>query len=280
MLAAGLIGLREGIEAALIIGIVMGYLAKIGQRPQMRVAWAGVGAALLLSALLAIGITVVGAELKGPAEQLFEGSTMFLAVAMLTGMFFWMRVQARSMRGSLEREMRSALDSGQTAGLFGVVFVAVIREGVETALFLSASAFAASGLSTLAGALIGLGLAALAGCGIYAFSMRLNLKLFFNITSVALLFFAAGLFGLGVHEYQEVGLLPMTIPHVWDLTRILDDGSGAGGILKTLIGYNSAPSLLEVLGYVAYWVLALVGVRWWVDRHTAQVEARPAQSSS
>jgi len=276
MLAAGLIGLREGIEAALIVGIVMGYLAKIGQRRQMRVAWAGVIGAMLLSALLAVGITLIGAELEGRAEQLFEGTTMFLAVAMLTGMFFWMRLQARTMKPSLEREMRSALDSGQAASLFGVTFVAVIREGVETALFLSASAFAGSGLGTLTGALIGLGLAALIGWGIYAFSVRLNLKLFFNITSVALLFFAAGLLGLAVHEYQEAALLPLTIPHLWDLTAVLDDSRGLGGILKTLVGYNSAPSLLEVLSYLAYWVVALVGVRWWVDRHMARAARRAA----
>ena len=276
MLAAGLIGLREGIEAALIIGIVMGYLSKIGQRRQMRLAWAGVISALLLSALLAVGITLVGAELKSPAEQIFEGCTMLLAVAMLTGMFFWMRVQARGIKGALERDMRSALDSGQTLSLFGITFVAIIREGVETALFLSASAFTGKGAVTLTGALIGLGLAALAGVGIYVFSMRLNLKLFFNITSVALLFFAAGLVGLAVHEYQEVGLLPLTIPHMWDLSFILDDSSGVGGMLKTLIGYNSAPSLLEVLSYIAYWVLALAGVRWWVNRQTPQVRAQPA----
>jgi high-affinity iron transporter len=157
-----------------------------------------------------------------------------------------------------------------------VAFVAVIREGVETALFLSASAFASNGLGTLAGALIGLGVAALVGWGIYAFSVRLNLKLFFNVTSAALLFFAAGLLGLAVHEYQEAGLLPLTVAHVWNLSAIMDDGSGIGGILKTLVGYNSAPSLLEVLSYLSYWVLAIVGVRWWVERHTARVEARPA----
>ena len=276
MLAAGLIGLREGIEAALIIGIVMGYLAKIGQRRQMRVAWAGVMAALLLSALLAVGITLIGGELTSPSEQIFEGTTMLLAVAMLTGMFFWMRVQARSIKSNLERDMRAALDSGQTLSLFGMTFVAIVREGVETALFLSASAFAGNGAATLLGALAGLGLAALAGVGIYAFSLRLNLKLFFNVTSVALLFFAAGLVGLAVHEYQEVGLLPLTIPHMWDLGFILDDGSGVGGILRTLIGYNSAPSLLEVLSYVAYWVLALSGVRWWVNRQTPKMKAQPA----
>jgi len=274
MLAAGLIGLREGIEAALIIGIVMSYLARTNQRAQMRVAWAGVGAALLLSALLAIGITAVGAELEGRAEQLFEGTTMFLAVAMLTGMFFWMRVQARRFKGNLEHEMRSALDSGQALSLFGVTFTAVLREGVETALFLSAAAFASNGLGTVAGALLGLAVATLVGWAIYAFGVRLNLKLFFDITSVALLFFAAGLLGSGVHEFQEAGLLPLTIPHVWDLTHIVDDGSGIGGVLNTLIGYNSAPSLLEVISYIVYWVLALVGVRWWVNRHLAKTAAR------
>ena len=123
---------------------------------------------------------------------------------------------------------------------------------------------------------MGLGLAVLVGWGIFAFSLRLNLKLFFNITSVALLFFAAGLLGLGVHEYQEAGLLPLTIPRVWDLTAVLDDSAGVGSILRTLVGYNSAPSLLEVLSYAAYWVLALAGVRWWVDRHVARLEAQPA----
>jgi high-affinity iron transporter len=276
MLAAGLIGLREGIEAALIIGIVMSYLARIGQQRLMRVAWAGVVGALVFSGLLALGVTWVGAELEGRSEQLFEGTTMFLAVGMLTGMFFWMRVQARGLKSSLERDMRSAIEAGQAASLFGVTFVAVVREGVETALFLSAAAFANNGLGTLAGALGGLALAALIGLGIYAFSLRLNLKLFFNVTSVALLFFAAGLMGLAVHEYQEAALLPATIPHLWDLTAFLDDSHGLGEVLKALVGYNSAPSLLEVLSYCAYWVLALLGVRWWVGRHTARAQAQPA----
>ena len=129
---------------------------------------------------------------------------MQLAVAMLTGMFFWMRVQARGLKGALESDMRSALDSGQTLSVFGITFVAIIREGVETALFLSASAFAGNGAVTLTGALVGLvGLAALAGVGIYAFIMRLNLNLLFNITSVALLCFAAGLVGLAVHDIRK-----------------------------------------------------------------------------
>ncbi|MBM2850719.1 MAG: high-affinity iron transporter, partial [Anaerolineales bacterium] len=141
--AATLITFREGLEAALIVGIVIGYLVKIGQGRRVRTAWAGVGTAVALSALLAFGISAVGAELQGRAEQIFEGVTMFLAVGVLTWMIFWMRFQARFLKVSLEKEVQTAATSGQTLALFGVAFVAVFREGVETALFLSASAFAA-----------------------------------------------------------------------------------------------------------------------------------------
>ena len=270
MLAAGVIAFREGLEAALIISIVMGYLVKIGQNRQIRLAWVGAGAALVLSAVLAVGINLLGTELKGKPEQIFEGTTMFLAVLVLTGMIFWMRVQARSLKGSLEREVRAAVASGQALAILGVAFLAVFREGVETALFLAAAAFAGNAMGTLVGTLIGLAGAALVGWLLYISAVRLNLRLFFNVTSVLLLFFAAGLFGLAVHEFQEAGLLPLTIEHVWNLNAIIDENSPLGLILKALFGYNGAPSLLEVIGYLVYWVLALVGVRWWVNRRLAK----------
>ena len=274
MLAAALISFREGLEAALIVAIVIGYLVKIGQRGQVRVAWAGVIAAVLASALVALGITTVGAELEGRAEQIFEGTTMFLAVGVLTWMIFWMRSQARFMKSSLEKEVLAAATSGQTLALFGVAFLAVFREGVETALFLSASAFVADGGGTLIGAILGLGIAAAMGWFIYASTVRLNVRMFFNVTSVLLLFFAAGLLAHGVHEFQEAGLLPMTIEHVWDTNHILDESSAFGEIMKALFGYNGNPSLLEVISYVTYWVLALVGVRWWVERRATPMAAR------
>lgn len=269
--AATLITFREGLEAALIVGIVIGYLVKIGQSRRARTAWAGVATAVALSVLLAFGISAAGAELEGRAEQLFEGVTMFLAVAVLTWMIFWMRFQARFLKVSLEKEVQTAATSGQTLALFGVAFVAVFREGVETALFLSASAFAADGGGTLAGALLGLAVAAALGWLIYASTVRLNVRLFFNVTSVLLLFFAAGLLAHGVHEFQEAGLLPMTIEQVWNLNHILDEKSTLGEILKALFGYNGNPSLLEVVSYAVYWVVALVGVRWWVRRRAAQL---------
>jgi high-affinity iron transporter len=270
---ATLITFREGLEAALIVGIVIGYLIKIGQGNRIKVAWAGVAAAVVASFLVAFGIQAVGAELKAPGEQIFEGTTMFLAVAVLTWMIFWMRSQARFLKGTLEKEVLTAATSGQTLALFGMAFVAVFREGVETALILSASAFVADQRGTLVGAVLGLALAAGLGWFIYASTRRLNTRLFFNVTSVLLLFFAAGLLASGVHEFQEVNLLPATIPHVWDLNHILSETSPLGEIMKALFGYNGSPSLLEVISYVAYWVVALVGVRWWVGRRAARMTA-------
>jgi len=271
--AATLITFREGLEAALIVGILIGYLVKIGQGQRARMAWAGVGTAVALSALLAFGISAVGAELEGRAEQIFEGVTMFLAVGVLTWMIFWMRFQARFLKVSLEKEVQTAATSGQTLALFSVAFVAVFREGVETALFLSASAFAADGAGTLMGALLGLAIAVALGWLIYASTVRLNVRLFFNVTSVLLLFFAAGLLAHGVHEFQEASLLPMTIEHVWNLNHILDETSPLGEMMKSLFGYNGNPSLLEVISYAAYWVVALAGVRWWVGRRAARMTA-------
>ncbi len=270
---ATLITFREGLEAALIVGIVIGYLIKIGQGNRIKVAWAGVAAAVVASFLIALGIQAVGAELKEPGEQIFEGTTMFLAVAVLTWMIFWMRSQARFLKGTLEKEVLTAATSGQTLALFGMAFVAVFREGVETALILSASAFVADQRGTLVGAVLGLALAAGLGWFIYASTRRLNTRLFFNVTSVLLLFFAAGLLASGVHEFQEVNLLPATIPHVWDLNHILSETSPLGEIMKALFGYNGSPSLLEVISYVAYWMVALVGVRWWVGRRAARMTA-------
>ena len=269
-MAATVIAFREGLEAALIVGIVIGYLVKIGQSQRVKVAWAGVAAAVITSFLIGFGIQVVGAELETPWEQIFEGTTMFLAVAVLTWMIFWMRSQARFLKSSLEKEVLTATTSGQTLALFGVAFLAVFREGVETALILSASAFVADRGGTLVGTVLGLGLAAVAGWFIYASTRRLNLGLFFNVTSVLLLFFAAGLLASGVHEFQEVNLLPATIEHIWNLNFILNETSPVGEIMKALFGYNGSPSLLEVISYVAYWLVALAGVRWWVERQAAR----------
>ena len=277
MIAAALIAFREGLEASLIVGIVMGYLKKTGQRSLIGYAWAGVAAAIVLSVLLAIGIQAIGAELEGQAEQIFEGITMFLAVIVLTWMIFWMRYQSRNIKSTLEHDIEQAVGSGQGRGLMAVTFFAVFREGVETALFLSAAAFASDGSQTLLGIGIGLGAALLVGYIVYASTVRLTLRLFFNVTGTLLLFVAAGLFAHGIHEFQEAGLLPIFVEHVWDINHILDENSTVGLVLKAMLGYNGNPSLLEVIGYVAHWVFALFGMSWLVDRRiNRNMAAQPA----
>lgn len=266
MVAAALIALREGLEAALLVGIVFSYLKKTGQNTHNRSAWAGVLAAIAASVALAFVIQAIGAELEGQAEQLFEGITMFLAVGILTWMIFWMRYQSRTMKSSLEHDIQIAIRSGQGRGVMAMTFLAVFREGVETALFLSAAAFATNGSETLIGAAAGLGAAALIGYLIYASTMRLNLRLFFNVTSVLLLVFAAGLLARGIHEFQEAGLFLALGGPVWDSSRLLDENSTLGELLKAVLGYNANPSLLEVIGYWAYWGFALLGVPWLANR--------------
>ncbi|MBI3915356.1 MAG: FTR1 family protein [Chloroflexi bacterium] len=270
MLTAALITFREGLEAALIVGIVLGYLGKTGHRTESRYAWLGVLLASLLSVGIALGMLLVGASLKEPYEQMFEGGTMLLAVAILTWMIFWMRYQSRFLKQELEQKVHTVLSGGAMWGLLGLTFFSVLREGIETALFLSASAFAQDGSETLIGALLGLALAIAFGYALYAMSVRLNIRVFFDVTSVLLLIFAAGLFAHGIHEFQEINWLPILTVPVWDTGALLSNGSLLGSILRSLVGYNDHPSGLEVVGYVFYWAVILLGIRWWTQRLTTR----------
>ena len=265
MAAAALIALREGLEAALIVGIVLGYLRKIGYLEGRKSVWLGVFAAVLASLGVALTIQLVGMELEGRAEGIFEGATMFLAVGVLTWMIFWMRYQARLIKTSLEQDVQQAVETGTRWGLMLVAFIAVFREGVETALFLSAAAFASDGQGTLIGAALGLTAAILIGFLIYASTARLNIRLFFNITSVLLLLFAAGLLANGIHEFQEAGVIPTVNGQLWDTNNLLDENSSLGQMLKAVVGYNGNPSLVEVVAYFGYWIAVLLGLRLWME---------------
>ncbi len=266
MLPSLLLTFREGLEAALIVGIILGYLRQVGQMHRQRWIWAAVGCAAALSLGLALGLQAVGAELEGRAEYIFEGLAMLLAVVVLTWMIFWMRRHAHAMRASLQNSVQTAVQRGAGGALFGVAFLAVLREGVETALFLTAARIAGDGLSTLIGGVSGLVLAVALGWAIYSGSARLDVRRFFDVSSALLLVFAAGLFAHGVHELQEAGWLPVFVEHIWSTKATLNDGSTLGAMLRTLVGYNDDPSLLEVLGYGAYWAAVLSALRWWRTR--------------
>lgn len=265
MLPAFLLALREGLEAALIVGIVLGALRKLGHNRQQVSVWQGAVAAIAVSLVAALLLYAVGLKMEGAAEQIFEGVTMLLAAAILTWMIFWMQTQGRRINRELETGVRQAVSGmGGNKGhwaLFSVAFIAVLREGIETALFLTATTFTAGGQATLLGALLGLSAAAALGYILFATTRQLNVKRFFQVTSVLLILFAAGLVAHSIHEFNEVGWIPAVVEHLWDTNGLLDENSGLGLILKALFGYNGNPSLTEVLGYVVYWAALIFGVR-------------------
>jgi high-affinity iron transporter len=260
LLSSTLLSLREGLEAALIIGIVLGALRQMRRRDLSASVWAGTLSALVVCTAAAIGLNALGVALKDPGEAIFEGFTMLLAAGILTWMIFWMARQSRNVKADLEDGVQQASRSGKR-GMFFLAFIAVLREGVELALFLTASAFASDSRQTLLGALLGLGTAILLGAVLFATTVRLNLQRFFQVTGFLLILFAAGLTAHGIHEFNEVGWIPVIIEHVWDVNPILNENSTLGEILKSLLGYNGNPSLTEVLAYAAYFGAVLFGLR-------------------
>jgi len=253
-LGALVIALREGVEMTLITGIVLAYLTQIGARRAHRWVWLGAAAAALVSLGFLAILNVLDAEFSGATEQIFEGVAMFLAAGFLTWMIFWMLRQSRHLKSELQRGVQEVLERGGAAwGIFALVFFAVVREGVETALLL----FAAPGQGKLLGTLIGLAIALAIGVLIYAFGRRIDLATFFRATGIVLVLFAAGLVTHGVHEFVEAGVIGGG-PELFDLSATLPDTDGAGAILRSLFGYSADPTLLEGIAYIGYYVVALI----------------------
>ncbi|MBI5944741.1 MAG: FTR1 family protein [Chloroflexi bacterium] len=252
MLASFLLSLREGLEAALIIGIVLGVLVKLKRTDLNAVVWRGVGLAALLSLLAAIALNLLGMEFEGKGEEIFEGIAMLLAAGVLTWMILWMQNHGGTLKNEIEEQTNQAtLGKGQKA-LFALAFLAVFREGIELALFLLAARLTSSPLQTITGALLGLISAGILGWILFTSTMKLSLRNFFGATNILLVIFAAGLVGLGVHEFNEAGVIPSVIEHIWDVNGVLSDKSEMGLILKALVGYNGNPSLTEVGAYISY----------------------------
>jgi high-affinity iron transporter len=256
-LGAALLTTREGLEASLIVGIVLAYLAKTDNRRHFNTIWLGTAVAVVVSGITGAALFFTVGALEGRAEQIFEGVAMLSAVAVLTWMIFWMRKQAVNIKRELEARLEGAIAAGSAIGLASVVFFAVLREGWETALFLFAISESSSPLVTTIGAIVGLAIAISLGVALYMGSRRLNLRQFFTVTGTLLIVFAAGLLAHGIHEFEEAGLLPSTIEHVWDTNGIVNEDATVGEFLKTLFGYNGNPSLLEVGAWMAYVLAAL-----------------------
>lgn len=257
MLATFFLMLREGLEAALIVGIIAAYLVKIGRRDALPKVAAGVVAAIGLSIGLGLLITLTIEKLPLVVQDTLEGLAAVLAVAVLTWMLFWMRRQGRAIKGELEQGVDVALSKGSTRALVGLAFLAVIREGVETVLFLiPIFSFNGTGLDVVIGGVAGLAISVAVGWAIFALGVRINLRRFFTVTGTILIFVAAGLVAFAIAEFAEAGLLANT-GTAFDLNAVLPDTGAIGSILRGLFGYRSAPTPLEVLGYVAYLVPVL-----------------------
>jgi len=281
MFAGFLLALREGIEAVLIVSIVLGMLKKLGRSDRAWLVWLGVGTAVAASLAVAIGLNIIGAEFDGPGEMAFEAFTMLFAAAVLTWMIFWMQKQGRRTQLELEADVRQALSGGQNVALFSVAFFAVLREGVELALFLTAVNFSTALVAGEApilgwlGGLLGLIAALIIGWLMYESAIKLNLRRFFKFTSIILVFFAAGLVGHAVHELNELGWLSAVMEHVYDLAPLLPETSTVGEFMKALFGYTASPSLTEMLAYVGYFVVVLGWLRY-LDRKPVKQTAAPS----
>jgi high-affinity iron transporter len=258
MLPSFVLSLREGLEAALIIGIVYGALRKINRADLLPSVWWGFASAIMVSLLAAVLLNLVGAELEGPAEQLFEGFAMLLAAGILTWMIFWMSRHSRGIQAELEVNVRQAAFKTGQGAIFALAFLAVAREGLELALFLVAAGFGANATQVLSGSLLGLLGAAGLGWLLFTSTRRLSLKHFFTITNMLLILFAAGLVAHGVREFISLGWIPAMIQPVWDINPLLNEDSTVGVLLGALLGYNGDPSLTEVIAYLTFFAMLVL----------------------
>lgn len=254
-----LTGLREGVEAALIVAIVLAYLVRTGNGRHASKIWLGTGAAILTSLVVGFTLFVTVGGFEEPYEQIFEGVTMLVAAGVVTWMLFWMRRQAASVKGELQAAVDRVLTEGTAWGLSILAFTAVIREGLETALFLvgQANSAEAGASSVLAGAVVGLGVAALLGVGFYSGSRRINLQSFFRWTGIALVFIAAGLLSHAVHEFIVVGIIGFGTATAFDISGILPHREGIGQFLRALFGYTSTPEVTTLVVHLTYLVVVL-----------------------
>ncbi|HKZ92776.1 MAG TPA: iron uptake transporter permease EfeU [Candidatus Limnocylindrales bacterium] len=258
MTAAFFVTLREGLEAALIVGIIVAYLVKVGRREAVRFVAYGVAAAVAVSVVVGAAVVTTVGELPEVAQETFEGIAALLAVVVLTWMLFWMRRQGRAMKGELEASVDAALGRGSTLALAGLAFVAVAREGLETVLFMLAILGSSENVAvTMFGAVIGLVVAVAIGWAIFAMGVRVSLRQFFTVTGIVLIFVSAGLLAQAVHEFTEAGWLPETAV-AFDLSGILSRDGLLGSVLAGLLGFRPAPTWSELIAYFAYLIPVLL----------------------
>jgi high-affinity iron transporter len=247
-----LIGLREGLEAALIVSILIAYLVKTDRRHLLPRVWAGVGLAIGLSVAIGALLTFGTRTLTFQAQEAIGGTLSIVAVGLVTWMIFWMASNARRLKGELHAKVDQAADAGVWAITF-VAFLAVAREGIETALFIWAAARSTGqGATPLLGALLGIATAVVLGWLIYKGALRLNLGTFFTWTGAALIVVAAGVLAYGIHDLQEAGILPGLNTLAFDVSSVIAPSTWYAALLKGTINFTPAMTVLSTIAWLVY----------------------------
>lgn len=259
MLPTFVIGLREGLEAALIVGIIAAFLVRQGRRDALRQVWAGVLGAVVLCLGFGIALDALEHNLPERGQEGLETVVGVLAVGMVTWMFLWMRKHARSMKGELEGSATAALARGSAGALVAMAFLAVLREGFETAVFL-VSVFSASTnpVSATVGAVAGIAVAVALGYGLYRGGVRINLQKFFTATGVVLIIVAAGLLTTSVHTAHEAGWINVGQTTLVDLSALVSPDTPQAALLTNVLGVQPRPTVIEALVWLVYVVPMLV----------------------
>lgn len=254
MLVSFLIMLREGLEAALIVGIIASYLKQSSRGGLLPAIWVGVLLALALSLFVGAGLQLMAAEFPQKQQELFEGVVGLIAVVMLTSMVFWMRKAARSIKSDLQSSVDRAVGDvdGRGWALIGMVFLAVAREGLESVFFLLAVFQQSSGWEAPVGALAGIAVSVALGYGLYSGGVRLNLRRFFRVTGFIILLVAAGLLAGVLRKFHEAGLWNHLQTVVFDFSEAMPMDSPLGAVLSGLLGYQAAPVVGEVIAYLIF----------------------------
>lgn len=280
MIGNYLIGLREGLEAALIVSILIAYLVKTERRHLLPRIWLGVAAAVILSISIGALLTFGTRTLTFEAQEAIGGLMSILAVGLVTWMIFWMANNARKLKGELHAAVDKALDAGMW-GLVVVAFLAVAREGIETALFIWAAARSAEeGAAPLVGALLGIATAVFLGYLIYRGALRLNLAKFFTWTGAALIIVAAGVLAYGVHDLQEAGILPGLDNLAFDVSGTIEPGTWYAALLKGTVNFSPAMTVLEVTVWLLYVAIVMTLFVRKVRAPKVAPTAAPAQISA
>jgi high-affinity iron transporter len=257
------IGLREGVEAALIVGIIAAFLRQEGRSDALRYVWLGVGVAVLLCTAVGVTLQIVDQDLPQRQQEGLETIVSLAAVGMVTFMIVWMRRNARGLRKELEQSAAGAIARGSIYALVAMAFFAVLREGLETAVFLLAAFQSAANPTTAGiGALLGIAVAVGIGYGIYRGGVRINLQKFFRFTAAVLVLVAAGLLASAAHTAHEAGWLNSLQGQALDLSWLIVPGSVTSSLLTGMLGLQPQPTVAEALAYLVYAVPMLVYVLW------------------